>query len=141
MNAERPTSGDAASSTPARGTPPGRRRAVLTGIGIINPIGKTTASFWESLRSGKSGIRTLQSFDPAGLPTRFGGEVADFDPKKILHKDHRKSLKTMARSIQLAVAGAQLGALLSHKIKGKSIIRALAVCLAIVGIRILLSAV
>jgi 3-oxoacyl-[acyl-carrier-protein] synthase II len=108
MNAERPTSGDAASSTPARGTPPGRRRAVLTGIGIINPIGKTTASFWESLRSGKSGIRTLQSFDPAGLPTRFGGEVADFDPKKILHKDHRKSLKTMARSIQLAVAGAQL---------------------------------
>jgi 3-oxoacyl-[acyl-carrier-protein] synthase II len=68
----------------------------------------TPVAFWESLRSGKSGIRTIQSFDPAGLPTRIGGEIPGFDPKKILHKDHRKSLKAMARGIQLAAAGAQL---------------------------------
>jgi 3-oxoacyl-[acyl-carrier-protein] synthase II len=102
--------------TPARpthlGAPspaqPSPRRAVLTGIGLINPIGLSIEAFWESLRAGRSGVRTIQSFDPSGLPTRIGGEVPDFDPKKILQKDHGKALKTMARGIKLAVAAAQL---------------------------------
>jgi len=108
MTAERPIPGDSASVAPAHGNTPVRRRAVLTGIGILNPIGLCAESFWESLRSGRSGIRTIRSFDPAGLPTRIGGEVEGFDPKKILQKEHRKSLKAMARGIQLSVAGAQL---------------------------------
>jgi 3-oxoacyl-[acyl-carrier-protein] synthase II len=81
---------------------------VVTGIGILNPLGLAPEAFWEALRAGKSGIRTLQSFDPSGLPTRIGGEVQGFDAKKYLAKEHRKGLKAMARGIQLAVAGAQL---------------------------------
>jgi 3-oxoacyl-[acyl-carrier-protein] synthase II len=102
MTAERPIPPDGPPSCATR------RRTVLTGIGILNPLGQTPAAFWEALRAGRSGIRTIQAFDPSGLPTRIGGEVPDFDPKKLLQKDHRKGLKTMARGIQLAVAGAQL---------------------------------
>jgi 3-oxoacyl-[acyl-carrier-protein] synthase II len=89
-------------------SPPRRRRAVLTGIGVLNPVGQAPDSFWEALRAGRSGVRTIQAFDPSGLPTRIAGEVPGFDAKKYLAKEHRKSLKAMARGIQLAVAGAQL---------------------------------
>src|SRR5438105_6341888 len=85
-----------------------RRRVVITGLGLITPIGEGRDSFWESLRQGKSGVRRIQSFDPSALPTQFGGEVARFDPKNYLSKGERKRLNTMVRSIQFAVAGAKL---------------------------------
>jgi 3-oxoacyl-[acyl-carrier-protein] synthase II len=85
-----------------------KRRAVVTGIGVLNPIGLDLASYWESLRQGRSGIRTIQFFDPGGLPVRMAGEIVGFDAKKYVDKKDRKSLRMMARSIQLAVAGAQL---------------------------------
>jgi 3-oxoacyl-[acyl-carrier-protein] synthase II len=88
--------------------PPSRRRAVLTGIGILNPLGATPDAFWEALRAGRSAVRTIQAFDPSGLPTRIGAELPAFDPKKYIAKEDRKSLRVMARSIQLAVAGAHL---------------------------------
>jgi 3-oxoacyl-[acyl-carrier-protein] synthase II len=84
------------------------RRVVLTGIGVVTPLGQDAASFWDGLAHGKSGIRTIQAFDPAPLATRFAGEVTGFDAKKYLSKDGRKQLKVMARAIQLAVAAAQL---------------------------------
>ncbi len=84
------------------------RRAVVTGIGTVNPIGTDLGTCWDSLREGKSGIDTIQNFDPAGLPVRFAGEVVNFDAKQIVDKKDRKSLRMMARSIQLAVAAAQL---------------------------------
>ena len=84
------------------------RRAVLTGIGLLTPIGLDVDSFWQSLQSGRSGIRPFQSFDASGLPVQFGGELADFDAKKYIDKKERKNLKMMARTIQLAVAAAQL---------------------------------
>jgi 3-oxoacyl-[acyl-carrier-protein] synthase II len=84
------------------------RRAVVTGIGTVNPIGKDLATCWDSLRQGKSGVHTIQNFDPAGLPVRFAGEVVNFDAKQFVDKKDRKSLRMMARSIQLAVAAAQL---------------------------------
>jgi 3-oxoacyl-[acyl-carrier-protein] synthase II len=89
-------------------SPSRRRRAVFTGIGILSPIGLTPELFWEALLAGRSGVRTIQAFDPSGLPTRIAGEVPGFDAKKYLAKEQRKSLKAMARGIQLAVAGAQL---------------------------------
>ena len=46
------------------------RRAVLTGIGVLNPLGLDPASYWEGLASGRSGIRPIQSFDASGLPVR-----------------------------------------------------------------------
>src|SRR5215469_12291630 len=83
------------------------RRAVITGIGIISPIGLDVASFWSSLQEGRSGIRPIQSFDASGLPVRIAGEIPNFNAKDYLEKENRKSLRVMARTIQLAVAGAQ----------------------------------
>jgi 3-oxoacyl-[acyl-carrier-protein] synthase II len=83
------------------------RRAVITGIGIISPIGLDAASFWRSLQEGRSGIRPIQSFDASGLPVRIAGEIPNFNAKDYLEKENRKSLRVMARTIQLAIAGAQ----------------------------------
>lgn len=83
------------------------RRVVITGIGIISPIGLDVASYWRSLQEGRSGIRPIRTFDVSGLPVRIAGEVPDFDAKEFVDKKDRKSLRVMARTIQLAVAGAQ----------------------------------
>jgi 3-oxoacyl-[acyl-carrier-protein] synthase II len=82
------------------------RRAVITGIGVLSPIGLTPAAYWESLRSGRSGVRHIHSFDASGLPEQIAGEVEGFDAKNYVDKKDRKSLKMMARPIQFAVAAA-----------------------------------
>ncbi len=84
------------------------RRAVITGLGVISPIGLDAASFWQSLHAGKSGIHTISTFDAGGLPVRFAGDIPDFDAKKFIEKSQRKSLRMMARTIELAVSAAQL---------------------------------
>jgi 3-oxoacyl-[acyl-carrier-protein] synthase II len=81
---------------------------VLTGIGIVNPIGATPADYWASLERGQSGVVRIQGIDPSSLPTQIAGEVRGFDAKNYLDKKERKSLRVMARPIQLAVAAAQL---------------------------------
>jgi 3-oxoacyl-[acyl-carrier-protein] synthase II len=83
------------------------RRAVLTGAGLITPVGQDVGSFWAALREGRSGVRPIRTFDTSGLPVHFAGEIADFDAKNFVDKKDRRSLKVMARTIQLAVAGAQ----------------------------------
>jgi 3-oxoacyl-[acyl-carrier-protein] synthase II len=84
------------------------RRIVLTGIGVINPIGVGPAEYWSGFTQGRCGIRPLQGFDASALPSRIAGEVVGFDAKNYIDKKDRKSLKAMARGIQLAVAAAQL---------------------------------
>ncbi len=83
------------------------RRAVITGIGVISPIGATPAAFWQSLLQGQSGIRPVTAFDASGLPARIAGEIPNFDARDYVDKKDRRGLKMMARTIQLAVAGAQ----------------------------------
>jgi 3-oxoacyl-[acyl-carrier-protein] synthase II len=85
-----------------------RRRAVVTGQGVISPIGLDKDTFWQSLCAGRSGVRPITSFDASALPTRFAGEVSDFDARNYVDKKERKNLKVMSRTIQLAVAAAQL---------------------------------
>ncbi len=84
------------------------RRVVLTGIGVVSPIGLDLPSVWQSLQTGRSGVRAVQAFDVSALPVRIGGEVVGFDPRRYLEKKEQKSLKVMARTIKLAVAAAQL---------------------------------
>jgi 3-oxoacyl-[acyl-carrier-protein] synthase II len=83
------------------------RRVVVSGIGIISPIGLDAEAYWRSLEQGRSGIHPIRTFDPVGLPVRFAGEISEFDAKDFVEKKDRKSLRVMARTIQLAVAGAQ----------------------------------
>jgi 3-oxoacyl-[acyl-carrier-protein] synthase II len=84
------------------------RRVVLTGIGVVTSIGLEAASFWDGLKREQCGIKPICAFDPAPLKTRFAGEIPEFDAKRYLSKEGRKSLRVMARSIQMAVAAAQL---------------------------------
>jgi 3-oxoacyl-[acyl-carrier-protein] synthase II len=87
---------------------PTPRRTVLTGIGLVTPLGLDTAATWKALCAGTSGVRPLQAFDPRNLPVHFGGEVLGFDAKAYIAKEGRKQIKVMARGIQLAVAAAQV---------------------------------
>ena len=56
-----------------------RQRVVVTGMGIISPVGNDVSSFWQSITSGKSGAGPITLFDPAEFTTKFACEVKDFD--------------------------------------------------------------
>jgi 3-oxoacyl-[acyl-carrier-protein] synthase II len=81
---------------------------MVTGLGVISPLGRDQRAFWEALAQGRSGVRLVSAFDASALPTRIAGEIIGFDAKTYIDKKERKSLKVMSRSIQLAVAAAQL---------------------------------
>ncbi|MFN0198231.1 MAG: beta-ketoacyl-[acyl-carrier-protein] synthase family protein [Planctomycetaceae bacterium] len=86
-----------------------KRRVVITGMGIVSPIGIGIDSFWNNLSNGKSGVSTLEVLKDYALPNNIGAEVKDFTEetaKKVYLKELRKSLKVMCREIQLGVASA-----------------------------------
>lgn len=56
------------------------RRVVITGIGAFTPVGKTAPDFWNGLVSGKSGVRPITHFDTTDFPTKFAGQVENYDP-------------------------------------------------------------
>jgi 3-oxoacyl-[acyl-carrier-protein] synthase II len=87
---------------------PSDRRAVVTGLGVISPLGLDARALWTALAGGQSGVRPIQGFDASTLPVRFAAEVRGFDAKNYIDKKDRKSLRVMARTIQLAVAAAQV---------------------------------
>ncbi|MEO0048142.1 MAG: beta-ketoacyl-[acyl-carrier-protein] synthase [Pseudomonadota bacterium] len=57
----------------------GQRRVVITGLGLVSPVGNTVGDAWENLLAGRSGIATLTKFDHSGLAVHFGGEVKGFN--------------------------------------------------------------
>jgi 3-oxoacyl-[acyl-carrier-protein] synthase II len=94
------------------------RRVVITGMAAFSPLGFDLDGFWQALVSGSSGVRTITSMDVSALPTRFGGELPAFDAKKFFEKDERKSLKMMARTVQMGVGCAKLAFQNSRAIRG-----------------------
>lgn len=78
-----------------------KRRVVVTGLGMLSPVGNTVDSTWKNILAGKSGIAPITSFDPSLLTTQFAGEVKDFDVEKYIPK---KETKKMDRFIQLGIA-------------------------------------
>src|SRR2546430_8504201 len=80
-----------------------RRRVVVTGIGLITPLGASVEKTWRGLIEGKSGIGPITRFDPAGLETQIAGEVKDFDPLDYMD---RKEVRRADRFAQFAVAAA-----------------------------------
>ena len=79
------------------------RRVVVTGVGLLTPLGIGTEVSWEGLRTGRSGIGPITQFDAAAFPCRIAGEVKGFDPAQYIEK---KEIKKMARFIQFAIAAA-----------------------------------
>jgi 3-oxoacyl-[acyl-carrier-protein] synthase II len=68
------------------------KRAVITGLGALTPIGNTTAAFWDNLVKGTSGAARITKFDPSRFRTQFAGEIKGFDPQQVLEKgDIRKT--------------------------------------------------
>src|SRR5207244_1291677 len=82
-----------------------RRRVVVTGLGLVTPLGTGTEPNWESLVAGRSGIGKITRFDASPLPARIAGEVRDFEPERFIE---RRDLKKMDIFIQYAVGAAEL---------------------------------
>ena len=82
-----------------------RQKAVITGMGIISPLGEKLDEYWKNLTEGVSGIGPMTLCDPSEFPSKIAGEVNTFDPYAYIDK---KEAKRMARFSQMAVASAQL---------------------------------
>jgi len=68
-----------------------KRRVVITGLGLISPVGNTVSEGWRNVRDGKSGIRPIESFDVSAFSTRFAGTIVDFDVTQYMEpKEARK---------------------------------------------------
>src|SRR5919108_617570 len=83
---------------------PVRRRVVVTGMGAVSPNGIGIDEFWQASRNGKSGIDTIESFDPEFLSCRIAAEVKRFRPENYLPP---KDLKRMGRAVPFAIAATQ----------------------------------
>lgn len=83
-----------------------QREVVITGVGLVSPIGIGRAPFWSSLVEGRSGVRPSAMLEAVDFPVKIAAEVTDFDGKQYVTP--RKSLKVMCREIQFAYAAASL---------------------------------
>ena len=83
----------------------GRRRVVVTGLGLITPLGIGVSPTWKALCEGQSGIGRITRFDPTGYASQIAGEVKGFDPAVFIEK---KEIKKMDTFIHYAVGASQL---------------------------------
>jgi len=81
-----------------------QRRVVVTGVGLVSPVGIGTEETWNALLRGESGIAPIELFDASRFSCRFAGEVKNFSPEKYID---RKDIKKMGRFIQFAMAAAE----------------------------------
>jgi 3-oxoacyl-[acyl-carrier-protein] synthase II len=79
------------------------RRVVITGLGVVSPVGSNVETFWKNITAGKSGITRITKFNTEGFPVQIAGEVKDFDPLEYFDK---KELRRTDPFIQFAVGAA-----------------------------------
>ena len=82
------------------------RRVVITGLGVITPVGNDLETFWSNLKNGISGIGKIQAFDTTGYDCQIAGEVCDFEPKNFFKNP--KDVRRTDRFAQLAMAAAKM---------------------------------
>lgn len=82
-----------------------KRRVVITGIGMITPLGKSLEETWPNLLAGKSGISRITSMDVSDFPAQIAGEIKDFDPSEFMDK---KDAKRYDRFVWFGVAAAKM---------------------------------
>jgi 3-oxoacyl-[acyl-carrier-protein] synthase II len=83
-----------------------RSSVVITGVGVVSPIGIGGTAYWDSICQQRSGVRALESAAPRDLPLSIGAPIKDFDGK--LYVNPRKALKVMSREIQTGFSAARL---------------------------------
>ena len=81
------------------------RRVVITGMGVVSPVGNNAQTMWESLLAGRSGLGPITQFDATAFDSRIAGEVKGFDPATYITP---KETKRMERFVQFAVASAKM---------------------------------
>lgn len=81
-----------------------RRRVVVTGMGMVTALGNDVATSWAGLVAGRSGVRTIEAFDPSRLTSRVAAEVRDFDASGVLD---RKEIRRIDRYIQFGLIAAR----------------------------------
>ncbi len=81
-----------------------KRRVVVTGLGLVTPLGNTVSETWDGLLAGRSGAAPIQRFDPAEMDVRFACEVKGFDPRSCMD---RKEVKRSDRFVHYAMAATQ----------------------------------
>lgn len=82
------------------------RRVVITGLGLVTPIGIGAQAVWNALIEGKPGVKRITAFDPACFASQVGGQIESLVVGNYVPKAYRKSTKVMARDIEIAVAAA-----------------------------------
>jgi 3-oxoacyl-[acyl-carrier-protein] synthase II len=82
-----------------------RRRVVVTGIGLVTPLGTGLDANWQGLLAGRSGVVPISRFDASTMPARVAGEVPDFEPERFIE---RRDIKKMDIFIHYALGAAQL---------------------------------
>src|SRR6266545_1180630 len=82
------------------------RRVVITGMGVVTPVGNGVETFWSNLKNGVSGIRTIDAFDTSGYDCKIGGQVRDFDPKSFFKNP--KDVRRTDRFTHLAMAASKM---------------------------------
>jgi len=82
-----------------------KRRVVITGMGVVSPIGTGLNIFWENVKKGKCGISKIENFDTTNYNVNLAAEIKDFDPKEYMDK---KEAKRQDRYCQFAVAASEL---------------------------------
>lgn len=87
-----------------------RRRVVVTGLGVVSPLGCAVDGFWDGLTHGRSGIRPIRTFDVTQFASRIGGEVPDFNPDPFISKKEQRRMDPFCKfgivASKLAVADA-----------------------------------
>lgn len=89
-----------------------KRRVVVTGLGVVSPLGHEVDEFYRSLLAGKSAVSTITGFDASGYPTRIAAEIKDFDPTPYLDKKQARRVdKFIAYSVAAGKKALEYGGL------------------------------